>query len=108
WREAKISLAHAKGSRTPIYGGGIEGGAEAAGRQLLTCAVRAGFGTESRVHAVGDGAPWIVGQIEHQFGAWRPGQLFDRFLAYLRVSERSRKDERAGAGGPRSLDRGAK
>jgi hypothetical protein len=69
WREAKISLAHAKGSRTPIYGGGIEGGAEAAGRHLLTCAVRAGFGTESRVHAVGDGAPWIVGQIEQQFGA---------------------------------------
>ena len=25
WREAKISLAHAKGSRTPVYGGGIEG-----------------------------------------------------------------------------------
>ncbi len=68
WREAKISLAHAKGSRTPIYGGGIEGGVEAAGRQLLTCAVRAGFGTDSRVHAVGDGAPWIVGQIEQQFG----------------------------------------
>src|SRR5208337_4124465 len=37
WREAKISLAHAKGSRTPIYGGGIEGGVEAAGRQLLAC-----------------------------------------------------------------------
>jgi hypothetical protein len=34
----------------------------------LTCAVRAGFGTNSRVHAVGDGAPWIVGQIEEQFG----------------------------------------
>jgi hypothetical protein len=68
WREAKISLAHAKGSRTPVYGGGIEGGVEAAGRQLLTCAVRAGFGTDSRVHAVGDGAPWIVGQIEEQFG----------------------------------------
>ena len=68
WREAKISLAHAKGSRTPVYGGGIEGGVEAAGRQLLACAVRAGFGTESRVHAVGDGAPWIVGQIDALFG----------------------------------------
>ena len=68
WREAKISLAHAKGSRTPVYGGGIEGGVEAAGRRLLTCAVRAGFGTDSRVHAVGDGAPWIVGQVEEMFG----------------------------------------
>ena len=68
WREAKISLAHAKGSRTPVYGGGIEGGVEAAGRRLFACAVRAGFGADSRVHAVGDGAPWIMGQIEELFG----------------------------------------
>jgi hypothetical protein len=69
WREAKISLAHAKGSRTPVYGGGIEGGVEIAGRRLLECAVRAGFGADSHVHAVGDGAPWIVSQVEQQFGA---------------------------------------
>jgi hypothetical protein len=68
WREAKISLAHAKGSRTPVYGGGIEGGVEDAGRRLFACAVRAGFGADSRVHAVGDGAPWILGQIEERFG----------------------------------------
>ena len=68
WREAKIALAHAKGSCTPVYGGGIEGGVEAAGRQLFACAMRAGFGTASRVHAVGDGAPWIVGQIDEMFG----------------------------------------
>ncbi len=68
WREAKLSLAHAQGSRTPVYAGSIEGGVEVAGRQLLQCAVRAGFGTNSRVHAVGDGAPWIVGQVEEQFG----------------------------------------
>ena len=69
WREAKISLAHAKGSQTPVYAGTIEGGVETAGRQLFECAVRAGFGANSRVHAVGDGAPWIVGQVEEQFGA---------------------------------------
>jgi hypothetical protein len=68
WREAKLSLAHAQGSRTPVYAGSIEGGVEEAGRQLLSCAVRAGFGANSQVHAVGDGAPWIVGQIEEQFG----------------------------------------
>ena len=44
WREAKISLAHAKGSQTPVYAGMIEGGVEKAGRQLFECAVRAGFG----------------------------------------------------------------
>ena len=31
WREAKLSLAHAQGSRTPVYAGGIEGGAREAG-----------------------------------------------------------------------------
>ena len=68
WREAKLSLAHAEGSRTPVYAGSIEGGVEEAGRRLLACAIRAGFGANSRVHAVGDGAPWILGQIEQQFG----------------------------------------
>ena len=35
WREAKISMAHAKGSTTPVYAGMIEGGVEIAGHQLL-------------------------------------------------------------------------
>ena len=35
WREAKLSLAHAQGSRTPVYAGSIEGGVEEAGRQLF-------------------------------------------------------------------------
>ena len=69
WREAKLCLAHAKGSQTPVYAGTIEGGVETAGRQLFECAVRAGFGATSHVHAVGDGAPWIVGQVEQHFGA---------------------------------------
>jgi hypothetical protein len=47
WREAKLSLAHAQGSRTPVYAGSIEGGVEEAGRQLLSCAVRAGFGART-------------------------------------------------------------
>ena len=68
WREAKLSLAHAQGNCTPVYAGSIEGGVEEAGRQLLSCAVRTGFGANSRVHAVGDGAPWIVGEIEQQYG----------------------------------------
>ena len=69
WREAKLCLAHAKGSRTPVYAGTIAGGVETAGRQLFDCAVRAGFGANCHVHAVGDGAPWIVCQVEEQFGA---------------------------------------
>ena len=58
-----------QGEPTPVYAGTIEGGVETAGQQLFACAVRAGFGANSHVHAVGDGAPWIVGQVEEQFGA---------------------------------------
>ena len=68
WKEAKISLAHAKGSKTPVYAGTIAGGPQVAGLQLLDCALRAGFGANSHVHAVGDGAPWIVDQVATQFG----------------------------------------
>jgi hypothetical protein len=69
WREAKIALAHARGSVTPFYAGCIEGGVDQAGKGLLHCAVRAGFGANSHVHSVGDGAPWIVGQMDVRFGA---------------------------------------
>ncbi|MGO9431288.1 hypothetical protein [Rhodoblastus sp.] len=31
WREAKLLLAHAQGSRTPVYAGSIEGGVERLG-----------------------------------------------------------------------------
>ena len=104
WREAKLSLAHAQGSRTPVYAGSIEGGAEAAGRQLLACAVRAGFGANSRVHAVGDGAPWIVGQVEEQFGD-QGSYLIDFYhvCEYLSAAaEAIARRRRAG-----NLDRGA-
>ena len=68
WKEAKISLARAQGSKTPVYAATISGGVDRAGAQLFDCALRAGFGADSKVHAVGDGAPWIVGQIEERFG----------------------------------------
>lgn len=79
----RITLGHAaamfKAGRTGVaYPNGpgaskpiiveTDGVVEAAGRQLLACAVRAGFGTVSVVHAVGDGAPWIVGQLAARFG----------------------------------------
>ena len=97
WREAKLSLAHAQGGCTPVYAGAIEGGVEEAGRQLLSCAVRAGFGTNSRVHAVGDGAPWIVGQIEEQFGD-QGGYLIDFYhvCEYLAAASEAIAPDAAG------------
>jgi hypothetical protein len=69
WKEAKICLVHAKGSKTLAYGGTLQGDVVAAGQHLFACAKAAGFGTNSRLHAVGDGAPWIAAQVEQRFGA---------------------------------------
>jgi hypothetical protein len=68
WKEAKICLAHRHGSTDIAFGGTFSGGVEAAGREFLHCAMAAGFGSDSPLHAVGDGAPWIVEQIEEHFG----------------------------------------
>jgi hypothetical protein len=69
WKEAKLCLAHAKGSKTLTYGGTLQGDVAQAGRELFHCARVAGFGSNSRIHAVGDGADWIATQVEEQFGA---------------------------------------
>lgn len=68
WKEAKLCLAHAHGSATPVYGGTLLGGVEGAGRELLACALAVGLGEGTHVHAVGDGAPWIADQVAEQFG----------------------------------------
>lgn len=67
WQEARLALAHRPGSVQPIFGATL-GGVEAAGDQLAECARRAGFGKRTRVHALGDGAPWIAEQVERVFG----------------------------------------
>jgi hypothetical protein len=69
WKEAKICLAHAQGSKTLTYGGTMQGDVDVAGGKLLACATAAGFGASTHIHAVGDGAPWIADQVEEQFGA---------------------------------------
>jgi hypothetical protein len=68
WKEAKICLAHPTGSASPVYGGTLQGGVAHAGRCLLACAVAAGLGTNTRVHAVGDGAAWIAERVAEWFG----------------------------------------
>lgn len=69
WKEARLCLVHPAGSATPVFGGHFAGGVEESGRQWARCAAKAGFGPASRLHAVGDGAPWIAGQVEARFGA---------------------------------------
>ena len=68
WKEVKLSLAHAHGSTTRVYGATLGGGVEVAGQQLLACAIAAGLGANSQVHALGDGAVWIADQVAARFG----------------------------------------
>ncbi len=67
WQEARLSLAHAQGSVTPRFAATF-GEPDGVGEQLRDCALRVGFGPTSRVHRVGDGAPWIADQVHRVFG----------------------------------------
>lgn len=69
WEEAKICLAHPQGSKTLAFGGTFQGSVDTAGQCLFDCAVQAGFGTDTPVHGVGDGAQWIADQVEKRFGS---------------------------------------
>lgn len=68
WHEAKLSMAEVVGSTQPRYGATMQG-VEQAGRQWRRVVIGAGGGRNTELHCVGDGARWIVAQVEQQFGA---------------------------------------
>lgn len=67
WREAKLCFARVHNQVSRVYAA-IIGTPEEAGAKLYECAKKAGFTEKTYVHAIGDGAQWIVDQIENQFG----------------------------------------
>ena len=67
WREARLCLARQTVSSQPIFGVTV-GSVDDAGDQLAHSAIRAGVSTDTSVHGVGDGAPWIVNQVNRIFG----------------------------------------
>jgi hypothetical protein len=75
WKEARLALAHPKDCVTPVYAATM-GTTEEAGDRLLHCAIRTGLGAQTRVHALGDGAPWIADQVSLKFGV-QGGYLVD-------------------------------
>lgn len=68
WKEAKLCFARAHGKVSRIYAAVI-GPPEEAGIKLYQCAKRVGLTETTYVHALGDGAQWIVDQVEEQFGS---------------------------------------
>ena len=67
WTEARLCLAQTPGSVTPRLGATM-GSVDEAGDQLWECALAAGFGRQTQVHGLGDGAPWITDQVDRTFG----------------------------------------
>lgn len=66
WKEARLSVARKQGTVSK-HDKATLCGVEKAGGQLFDCAVKAGAGLNSFVHCVGDGATWIVNQVEEKF-----------------------------------------
>ena len=67
WKEMRLVAAQAKDSATTVYGATFGSVAET-GRRWGHCTRRAGWGLNSRIHAVGDGADWIRLQSREVFG----------------------------------------
>ncbi len=68
WKEVKLSIVREQGSVTPKFGAVFTGSVDDAGQSLLNAAIMSGFGRDTYMHSVGDGATWIASQIEDKFG----------------------------------------
>ncbi len=67
WKEMRLVAAQAKDSVTTVYGATF-GSVSETGRRWGHCTRAAGWGKNSRIHAVGDGADWIRLQSREVFG----------------------------------------
>ncbi len=67
WREVRLCCARPHGQTTALYGASL-GSAETASWLWRATAQSAGLGDQTRVHGVGDGAPWIVAKFQENFG----------------------------------------
>ena len=67
WKEMRLVAAQAK-DRTPTVHGATFGSVAETGRRWGHCTRPAGWGLQSRIHAVGDGADWIRLQSREVFG----------------------------------------
>jgi hypothetical protein len=66
WKEIRLVAAQAQDSATTVYAATF-GSVEEVGRRWGHCARDAGWGLNSQIHAVGDGAEWIRLQSQEVF-----------------------------------------
>lgn len=68
YQEARLVAAQAHKTVTTHYGATLHDVADT-GLRWARCAAQAGWGLDTQIHALGDGAPWIAEQARTQFGA---------------------------------------
>ena len=68
WKEIRLTAAQALGGTQTIYAATF-GEVDAVGRQWAHCVRDAGWGLNTQIHALGDGAEWIRRQTQEVFGA---------------------------------------
>jgi hypothetical protein len=67
WKETRLSMARAAEKVSGYYHATMAS-VEEVGAQLVDCVIKAGGGQASHLHCLGDGARWIVEQVQQQFG----------------------------------------
>lgn len=68
WREARLSLVRVPEKVKGRYAATM-GGPNQAGELFVDSVIRAGGGQRTKLHCVGDGAPWIANQIKQRLSA---------------------------------------
>jgi len=87
WKEARLALARSKGSVSPLYAVTL-GSVDEAGNQLAKVVKMAGDSANTKIHCIGDGAPWISEQVERVFGS-KATFLLDFYHASQYLAEAS-------------------
>jgi hypothetical protein len=67
WKEIRLTAAQAQGKKQTFYAATFSG-VDEVGRRWGHCARSAGWGLNSNIHALGDGAQWIRLQTREVFG----------------------------------------
>ena len=67
WKEIRLTAAQAQGKEQTVYAATFSS-VEEVGRRWGHCARSAGWGLNSEIHALGDGAEWIRLQTKEVFG----------------------------------------
>jgi hypothetical protein len=67
WKEARLSLVRRPEEVEPVFAVTLAS-VDAVGEDMKRLALAKGLRPKTRIHALGDGAPWIAEQVECQFG----------------------------------------